>query len=48
MLAGAVIKDFIPLISYSVEHLRFERAEVEGLPEYRLHEVFKRRGIIGH
>jgi len=48
VLAGAVIKDFIPLISYLVEHLRFERNEVEGLPEYRLHEVFKRYGISGH
>lgn len=48
IVAGTVVNEFISLDSYLVDHLLLDRAELEGLPEYRLREVLKRLGIAGH
>ena len=48
IVAGTVVNEFISLDSYLVEHLLLNRAELEGVPDYRLKEVLQRFGIAGH
>ena len=48
IVAGTVVNEFISLDSYLVDHLLLDRAELKGLPEYRLKEVLQRLGIAGH
>jgi hypothetical protein len=49
IIAGTVVKEFVDLNTYATEQLGLDRADVDGLYEYRITELITRRlGALGH